>query len=114
MCLASDGSTALGPSRALLSAAVGGLLCMAATACGSHDSPNPNGVITSSKVVSGMTLEKFTAECDARGGRVEIIPECGGTNSCKGLSYDEGTQTLTEHTCHSMNTCAGYSCKIPG
>jgi hypothetical protein len=70
------------------------------------------GVITSSTVVADMTLEKFTADCDALGGTVEIHPHCGGSNSCKGMSYDTATQTLTEHTCKGLNTCAGYSCII--
>ncbi len=70
------------------------------------------GVITSSTVVSDMTLEKFTAQCDNLGGTVEIHPHCGGSNSCKGMSYDEGTQLFTEHTCKGLNTCAGYSCVV--
>jgi len=104
-------------SSALFSAALSGLLCLGVTACGSSDespSSNPSGVITSSKVVSDMTLTKFTQECDARAGTVELHGHCGGSNSCKGMSYDEGTQVLTEHTCKAMNTCAGYSCIIPG
>jgi len=69
-------------------------------------------VIMSSKIVTGMTLEKFTADCDARHGVVEIPPHCGGFNSCKGLSYDTDTQVLTEHTCRGMNSCFGYSCVL--
>lgn len=67
--------------------------------------------ITSSTIVS-KTLEDFTADCNAAGGTVEIEPHCGGENSCRGMSYDTGTMTLTEHTCRGMNTCAGYSCII--
>jgi hypothetical protein len=98
-------------SRALLAAAVSGLMCLGLAACGS--SASPGGVVTSSKVVSDMTLQKFTQMCDDRSGTVEINPHCGGSNSCKGMSYDEGTQTLTEHTCKATNTCAGYSCILP-
>lgn len=77
----------------------------------------PSGVsdaaeITSSEVVFGLTLQQFTDECTQRGGAVEIEPHCGGENSCRGMSYDTNTQTLTEHTCKGMNTCAGYSCII--
>lgn len=61
-----------------------------------------------------MTENQFKSECAAKGGRFELEPECGGHNSCKGMSYDVGTQTLTEHTCRGTNTCAGYSCIIPG
>lgn len=71
-------------------------------------------MITSSKVVRGLTLDEFTQMCTAKGGKVEIEEECGGANSCKGMSYDTGTQVLTEHTCRVMNTCAGYSCIISG
>jgi hypothetical protein len=67
-------------------------------------------VIKSSVVVTDMTLEKFKADCDVRHGVVEIPPHCGGFNTCMGMSYDSGTQTLTEHTCRGMNTCVGFSC----
>src|SRR5215470_298434 len=99
-------------SHALLRAALAGLFCVGVSACGSDDDSKPSGVVTSSSVVSDMTLEKFTAQCDERGGKVEIEPHCGGLNSCKGMSYDTETQVLTEHTCKAMNTCAGYSCII--
>ena len=59
-----------------------------------------------------MTLEQFTDDCDARRGKVELHSHCGGVNSCKGFSYDEDTDVLTEHTCKGANTCAGYSCVI--
>ncbi len=96
-------------SRALLTAALGGLMCLGVTAC-----TNSSGAgITSSKVVTDMTQQKFTQMCDDRGGTVEVIPECAGKNSCKGMAYDTATQTLTEHTCKGTNTCAGYNCVIP-
>ena len=57
-----------------------------------------------------LTLEQFTALCDSMNGIFEIQPHCGGSNACRGMSYDTGTQTLTEHTCRGTNTCAGYSC----
>jgi hypothetical protein len=71
------------------------------------------GVITSSVVDDTMTLEKFTANCDALDGKIEIHPTCGGFNTCKGMSYDDGTHVLTEHTCAGLNTCSGYSCVVP-
>ncbi len=100
-------------SRALLAAGLGGLLCLGLAACGSSGPANPNGRITSSKLVPNMTVDTFTQMCDDRGGKVEVIVECGGSNSCKGMSWDQGAQTLTEHTCKAMNTCAGYSCVVP-
>jgi hypothetical protein len=70
------------------------------------------GVILTSAVVPEMTLEKFTADCDALGGTLELHSHCGGANSCMGMSYDTGTLTFTEHTCKGLNTCAGYSCVV--
>lgn len=128
-------------SRALLSAALGGLLCFG-TACSSGKSTRPaqastggtdgsasdgaffvdGGLaycintpdvraITLSRVVA-MTEDEFKAQCSSRGGTFEIMPHCGGLNSCMGMSYDTGTQTLTEHSCKGLNSCAGYSCVI--
>lgn len=121
-------------SPALAAAALGGLLCLGASGCisktdaGGQANAGPDSgavvdaaancapdgaAITSSHFVTDMTVDRFTTECDARGGQVEIHPHCGGANSCRGMSYDEGTQILTQHTCKAMNTCAGYSCVIP-
>jgi len=123
-------------SHALLSAALGGLLCVAACApkagqqtsdaattgdAGSEASAQPfecdGGVVadagvTSSEVVTSLTLEDFTSQCDAQHGVVEIEPHCGGSNNCRGFTYDTGTQLLTQHTCRATNACAGYSCII--
>lgn len=164
-------------SRTLLSAAIGGLLCVGSSACNSEDEPavengalsdasteatqeaavevdtgvedtgageaatdaglddasedavadaiadakpkcdpvEPDameaGVITLSET-KDVTLEAFTADCDALGGVIEIHPHCGGSNSCKGMSYDTGTKVYTEHTCKGLNTCAGFSCVL--
>ncbi len=70
-------------------------------------------VITKTVDDPDMTLEKFTAMCDALGGKIEIHPHCGGANSCKGMSYDQTTQVYTEHTCKGLNTCTGFSCVLP-
>ena len=129
----SDDSNA---SHALLSAALGGLLCVAACSpktstqnpdaaatadTGAEASVEPfecdGGVVaeagvTSSQMVPSLTLEDFTKQCDARHGVVEIEPHCGGSNNCRGFTYDTGTQLLTEHTCRATNACAGYSCII--
>jgi hypothetical protein len=115
-----------GPSSALVTAALAGLLGLTA-ACSSdakdpassHHPVTPDGgkvappTITSSVVDETMTLEKFTADCDERGGTIEIHPTCGGHNTCKGMSYDDATHVLTEHTCAGLNTCSGYSCVVP-
>ena len=73
----------------------------------------PDRVITVTDAAFGFTLESFTALCDRAGGYVEVHPHCGGANSCKGFSYDEGVHVWTEHTCAGLNTCNGFSCVIP-
>lgn len=101
-------------SPLLASAALAGLLCAAASACTTEKAPPPGpGVITSSQKVTDMSLEKFTAACDERGGTVEVMPHCGGFASAKGFSYDVGAQELSEHTCKGANTCGGWNCAIP-
>ena len=70
-------------------------------------------VITLSDASPGMTLAAFVEMCAPLGGFIEIHPHCGGANSCAGISYDESTGILTEHTCAGLNTCNGYSCVIP-
>ncbi len=129
--------TGVGASHALLSAALGGLLSVASAACGTSgasssalaassettngDTPipatacdggvSPDPGVTSTTVLS-LTLDQFTAQCTAENGIVETQPHCGGSNACRGMSYDIETQTLTEHTCRATNTCAGYSCVV--
>jgi hypothetical protein len=98
------------PSRALVAAAIAGLLSLGGAGCDS----GPEGKVTSSTVVTGMTLERFTADCDERDGTVELHAHCGGVNTCQGFSYDDTTQVLSEHTCRALNTCSGYSCVVPG
>lgn len=73
----------------------------------------PDAGITKSVVDPTMTLEKFTDLCNMAGGTLEIHPHCGGNNTCKGFSYDSGTQVYTEHGCMGLNTCTGYSCVLP-
>ncbi len=123
-------------SQALLAAALGGLLCLTA-ACAGGDPPNPgvnldaysggsvpgayieckegqvaNPTVTETKQVVDMTEEAFTAECDARAGVVEVEPHCGGSNGCRGFSYDSTIDARTEHSCKGANTCAGWSCVV--
>ena len=69
--------------------------------------------ILASELRPDMTLEQFTAECDAVQGTVELHAHCGGVNSCRGFSYDDETHLFTEHTCRGLNTCSGYSCVVP-
>lgn len=79
------------------------------TKCASGQVPNP---AVTSTVVGALTQDAFAALCAARNGIFEIQPLCGGSNSCRGMSYDSGTQTLIEHSCQATNTCAGYSCVV--
>ncbi len=63
--------------------------------------------------IGGMSLTVFVARCNAAGGFVEIHPHCGGANSCAGFSYDQTTDTFSEHNCATLNTCTGYTCVLP-
>lgn len=108
------------PGRALVSAAIAGLLSLSALACdpgsdgeaSTGDGGTPR--VTASRLEPSMTLERFTADCDAQNGAVELHSHCGGFNTCQGFSYDDGTHVLSEHTCRALNTCSGYSCVVPG
>jgi hypothetical protein len=112
------GARPISPSGVLLAAAISGLLSGAA-ACDSeshgHGEPSGDGTarVISKSVVLDMTVERFTQDCDTRGGTVELHSHCGGVNSCHGLSYDDVTHVLSEHTCRGLNTCSGYSCVVP-
>ena len=80
-----------------------------ATMCASGRVPNPK---VTSTVAGALTQDEFALRCAAENGIFEIQPLCGGSNSCRGMSYDSGSQTLTEHSCQATNTCAGYSCVV--
>lgn len=80
-----------------------------ATKCESGQVAHPG--VTSTALVA-LTQEEFASRCAERNGIFEIQPLCGGANSCRGLSYDSDSQTLTEHSCQATNTCAGYSCVV--
>ena len=109
-------------SQALLSAALGGLLCLV-SGCGGSKALDSDPscacstcpavpMVTSTTTVANLTEDAFTSQCAALKGVMEIQPHCGGSNSCRGMSYDTNTQTLSEHTCRGTNTCAGYSCVV--
>lgn len=99
-------------SQALLSAAVAGLMA-GTNACAPDVAGNSEGMITSSRTVPNLSLEQFSLDCIELGGTVETHAHCGGANTCRGFSYDDVTQVLTEHTCRALNTCSGFSCVIP-
>jgi hypothetical protein len=82
-----------------------------ATKCESGRVPNPQ---VTSTVVGALTQDEFASRCAALNGIFEIQPLCGGSNSCRGMSYDSDSQALTEHSCQATNTCAGYSCVVCG
>ena len=65
-----------------------------------------------SREIATMTQDDFTAACAAKNGIFEIQPNCGGSNACRGMSYDSNTATYTEHSCRATNTCAGMSCVV--
>ena len=70
-------------------------------------------VVTSRDAAMPISLEDFTALCDAASGYIEVHPHCGGFNSCAGFSYDQTIGVWSEHTCAGLNTCTGYTCVIP-
>ncbi len=71
------------------------------------------GTVTSSVTIA-MTQAQFQSLCLSNGGTFEIMPHCGGFNTCMGFSYDAGSQVLSQHTCRGLNTCGGYSCVVCG
>ena len=82
-----------------------------ATMCAFGQVPHP---AVTSAAVGAITQDEFASLCAAKNGIFEIQPLCGGSNSCRGMSYDSGSETLTEHSCQATNTCAGYSCVVCG
>jgi hypothetical protein len=103
-----QGGAASGGGTASGGASSGGTGSGGAATGGSAGAPT----VTSSEVVPDLTLEDFTADCDAREGSVEIHSHCGGLVTGPGISYDSDTDVLTEHTCQGLNTCTGFSCVL--
>lgn len=89
----------------LLGAAITGLL---ATGCGADEETGPRKL--SEVVRADLTVAEFKQMCDARAGLTETDANCGGHNSCAGLSYTNWNNTLTEHTCKGINSCGGIHC----
>ncbi|WNG20872.1 c-type cytochrome [Cystobacter fuscus] len=109
------------PSRKLLLAAVAGLMGLGSAGCGQPDEPPPSQgepdpepqgahVVSRSTVEGGLTFERFSADCEQRGGFVQTHAVCSGNNSCKGVSYNRFDYSLIEHTCKAINSCGGMSC----
>jgi hypothetical protein len=82
-----------------------------ATGCDAGVLPNPSVTATTA---GALTQAELQAKCDAQQGIFELQPHCGGSNSCRGFSYDSETQVLSEHTCRGMNSCGGFSCVVCG
>ncbi|MBC7530403.1 MAG: c-type cytochrome [Oligoflexus sp.] len=112
-------NTSAKPSR-LLTAALAGLMAGGLVAC-SNDKEDqaPTALITpmesankiiSTKPIPGLTFATFSSDCKTRGGLVQTHATCGGTNSCKGMSYNKYSQKMIEHSCSASNSCGGMSC----
>ena len=102
-----------GPSRALLSAAVAGLVGLGEPSCGSPQSGVDGGGphVISVTTDPTMTADAFSALCEGRGGYLQTTAVCAGSNSCKGVSFLPADSTLVEHSCKGMNSCGpGLSC----
>lgn len=101
-------------SSPLLTAALAGLMGASLSACSKEKKetvyvPTEKvGEVISTTKDETVTLASFKVTCDARGGLVQTHASCAGSNTCAGVSFNEGT--LTEHTCKAMNGCAGMSC----
>jgi len=98
------------PSSLLARSALAGLLCAGLSACSSSNQTSSDPHVTSSRVIEGMTAERFQTLCDARHGTVEVMAHCAGLATARGFSYDVETQALSEHTCKGANTCGGWNC----
>jgi len=113
----------------LLSAALGGLLglgcqapsepdpCVPERDASLPDAPSPvdapTGPVVLSETEGSRTYASLRAECDARGGYVQIHAACAGVNACAGFSYgDWDPGVLSEHTCAGINGCNGLSCVV--
>lgn len=69
---------------------------------------------TSSNDSAGKTaLEKFKAECIAKGLVYKDIASCDGQGTCAGSSYDITKDTTITHECAGKNTCSGGQCLDP-
>lgn len=73
----------------------------------------PTGPITLSEVEGNRTFASLRAECDTRGGYMQVHASCSGSNDCKGFSYGNWEPgVLSEHTCAAANGCNGASCVV--
>lgn len=124
----SDKVATIKPSASLAAAAMAGLLGIGASACGNlpltKDKKDDQAAttstttsnlpeapkVTSKKNVPDMTFALFAEQCKGRSGLVQTHAACGGTGSCKGMSFNKYSKDLVEHTCKGINTCAGMSC----
>jgi len=103
-------------SKALLTAAMAGLMGLGASACGTKEkivtvaAASAPAVVTSTVVDKTLSLAKFNLDCKSRGGLVQTHASCAGANTCAGVSYHSSSGKLSEHTCKAANICAGMSC----
>jgi len=102
------------PRRALLAAALTGLMSVAAAGCATEEEAQQDDTprVLSKVTDESMTFAKFSAECEKRGGLVQTHAVCAGNNACKGLSFNKYSYELTEHTCKALNSCGGMSCVV--
>ncbi|MET0340908.1 MAG: hypothetical protein ABW252_07895 [Polyangiales bacterium] len=84
---------------------------------GTHMPATPAGDAGVDRVLEqtdvARSLAELSADCETRGGYMQIHAACAGANDCKGFSYQPGEPgTLTEHSCSASNGCTGASCVV--
>jgi len=63
--------------------------------------------------VGDISFANLKADCDKRGGYMQVHAGCSGSNDCAGFSYgDWNPGELMEHTCAQASGCTGASCVV--
>lgn len=72
------------------------------------------GPVVTEEIPGQRSYDSLAADCDKRGGYIQLHAACSGSNSCKGFSYGDWGEdaVLTEHTCAGLNGCTGLSCVV--
>jgi hypothetical protein len=84
----------------------------AASDAGTVDA-GPLGPVVQEPVTGDVPFATLKANCESRGGYMQVHAACAGANDCKGFSYGDFMPGETiEHTCAGANGCTGASCVL--